>query len=74
MTLESSIKLAKAAVNIFMVKSVLCTIYMQLAGLIERIYAAVLLPFCKQAVWQTGKGTDHRAAARLQSCLLHPPP
>lgn len=71
MTLESSIKLAKAAVNIFMVRSVLCTIYMQLAGLIERIYAAVLLLHCKQSVWQKGKHTDHRATARLASCFLN---
>lgn len=47
MTLERSIKLAKAAVNIFMVRSVLCTIYMQLAGLRERIYAPVSLLHCK---------------------------
>lgn len=47
MTPESSIKLAKAAVNIFMVRSVLCTIYMQLADLMERIYATVLLLLCK---------------------------
>lgn len=58
MTLARSIKLAKAAVNIFMVRSVLCTIYMQLAGLREDLCSWIASSL---QVGSVAEGQTHRS-------------